>query len=180
MKFAFVVNVEGATPETYSMVYETKKNYSKVVGVDGMEAAKGYVTKLASEGYELINLCGDFDDEITAEMQALVGESLKIKHADYSPAQLEKLNELESFENYGIIIIDDDTETLYEGSIKNNACKAQVIFVRDLEQAKVAGKTLVNNGVSFIELCSWFDGEKMEAVVEAVEGKVPVGTCGQL
>ena len=49
-----------------------------------------------------------------------------------------------------------------------------------MRQAKAAGKRLIEKNVDFIELCSWFDKEKMEEIVEATENKVPVGTCGEL
>jgi hypothetical protein len=33
-------------------------------------------------------------------------------------------------------------------------------------------------GIQLIELCSWFDEEKTQAIEKAVEGKVIVGTSG--
>ena len=41
-----------------------------------------------------------------------------------------------------------------------------------------AAKELLDKGVYFIELCSWFDEEKTRAVIAAVDGKLPVGSCG--
>lgn len=40
MKFAFLANVEGVTPETYSTVFESAGNYNLVAGVDGIEAGR--------------------------------------------------------------------------------------------------------------------------------------------
>jgi len=64
--------------------------------------------------------------------------------------------------------------------LQSEACDAKVIFVNSIDMAKEAGKKLVDEGADFIELCSWFDKEKMEEIVEATENKVPVGTCGEL
>lgn len=180
MKFAFIANVAGITPETYSTVFETAGSYNLIAGVDGMDAAKEYVKKLAGEGYELINLCGDFDDEITAEMQEMVGDAVEIKHADYTVDEAIKLDHLESFKNYGIIIIDEDVDKYHEEVLRSEACDARIIFVEDLRQAKNAAKRLIEKKIDFIELCSWFDVLRLESIVEATENKVPVGTCGEL
>lgn len=180
MKFAFIANVAGATPETYSAVFESPGSYNLIAGVDGMDAAKEYIKKLAGEGFEMFNLCGDFDDEITAEIREMVGPEIEVSHADYSAAQMAKLEKLESFKEYGIIILDDDIEDPHHMAINNEECNAHIIFVKDLEQAEKAGKTLIEEKVDFIELCSWFDNDKMEAVVKATEDSVPVGTCAEL
>ena len=90
MKFAFVASIAGVSPETYSTVYETAGNYNLVAGVDGMSAAKEYIRKLAEDGFELINLCGDFDEEITEELRGIAGEAVEIQHADYSAEELAK------------------------------------------------------------------------------------------
>lgn len=180
MKFAFIANVAGASPETYSAAFETEEAYNLVAGVDGMDAAREYVKKLAEEGYELINLCGDFDDEITAQLREVAGADVEIQHADYSAEEMAKLEKLQSFKNYGIIIIDSTVDAPHQMKIESKECDANVVFVKDLEMAKAAGKELVEKGMDFIELCSWFDKPYMEEIVAATGGKIPVGTCGVL
>ena len=49
-----------------------------------------------------------------------------------------------------------------------------------MKQAKQAAIKLVEKRIDFIELCSWFDLLRMEAIVEATGNRVPVGTCGEL
>lgn len=180
MKFAFIANIAGATPETYSAAFETAEAYNLIVGVDGMDAAKVYVKQLAEDGYDLINLCGDFDEEITQELRAIAGEAVEIQHADYSANELAKLEKLESFKNYGIIIVDNTIDAPHEEKLEIESCDIRAIYVNSIEMACEAGKSLVDGGIDFIELCSWFDKEKMEAIVDATGNKVPVGTCGEL
>ena len=55
-----------------------------------------------------------------------------------------------------------------------------VIFVNDMAQAKKAAVKLVAMRVSYIELCSWFDQLKMEALDRATGSAVPIGTCGEV
>lgn len=180
LKFAFLINVAGATPETYSAVYENEESYSVIAGVDGMEAGKEYVKKLVSEGFTLFNLCGDFDDETTEQMRKDAGEGIDIDHAAYSIDELAKLNKLTSYKDYGIIIAMDGVEEPHEVTVQNDECVATAIFVKDMKQAKAAAKKLVKKRIKFIELCSWFDRLMMEEIVDAIDGAVPVGTCGDL
>ena len=38
LNFAFVINVSGAAPENYSVIYENDESRSIIAGVDGIEA----------------------------------------------------------------------------------------------------------------------------------------------
>ena len=180
LKFAYIINMPGQTPDTYSAVYENAESYNLVVGVDGVESAKDYVKGLAADGYTLFNLCGDFDDEITADIQAAAGADVKIRHADYMPAEMEKMGKLTDLSTYGIVVVMRGVETPQQLELKCDDCDTTAIFVKDLDQAKTATKKLADGGIAFIELCSWFDKERTDAVIEAVGGAVPVGTCGEL
>ena len=180
LKFAFIINVPGASPETYSAVYENAESHSTIAGVDGLEAGKEYAKKLAAEGVTIINLCGDFDDEITEQIKDEVGEGVKVRHADYAIDELAKLNQLQSMKYYGIIVQIAGVEDPHTLVLEDDECVATVVFVKDMEQAKAAAKDLVKRNNDFMELCSWFDRLKMEEIAVAIDGAVPVGTCGVL
>ena len=45
MKFAFIANIAGATPETYSAAFEAPEAYNLIAGVDGMDAARAFIEK---------------------------------------------------------------------------------------------------------------------------------------
>ena len=47
--------------------------------------------------------------------------------------------------------------------------------VRNVDEAASVARQLVDEGVELIELCGGFGGEGLGAVVNAVQGKVPVG-----
>ena len=180
MKFAFLANVEGVTPETYSTVFESAGNYNLVAGVDGIEAGKEYALKLAADGFDMIDLCGDFDDEVTAELQEKAGPDVKIRHADYTVDEMVKLDHLDSLRDYGVIIMEERVEKPHEVVLRSESCDMRINFVNDMKQAKQAAIKLVEKRIDFIELCSWFDLLRMEAIVEATGNRVPVGTCGEL
>ncbi|MDO4546109.1 MAG: DUF6506 family protein [Bacillota bacterium] len=180
LKFAFIINVPGESPETYSAVYENEESYSIIAGTGDMNMAKDYVKKLADDGFTLFNLCGDFDDEITEQMQEMAGDSVKIRHANYNLNELVKLDRLRTMRNYGVIIVMDGVEKPHEVVLRSKECDTRAIFVKDMPQARRAARRLVEKRVNFIELCSWFDTPRLEIVVKAIDGVVPIGTCGEL
>jgi hypothetical protein len=47
--------------------------------------------------------------------------------------------------------------------------------VRDIGEATVVARQLADDGVELIELCGGFGGAGLGAIVNAVQGKVPVG-----
>ena len=95
MKFAFILDVKGVTPESYSAVLETDGRYNLVAGVDGEEVAAEYIMKLAAEGFDEINLSGDFDDDfvetLAKEVREKISPSITIKNTVYLIDELIKL-----------------------------------------------------------------------------------------
>lgn len=180
LKFAFLINVPGQSPETYSAVYKNHKSYSIIAGADGMEAGKEYIKKLVARGFTLINLCGDFDDETVAYMREDAGEGVQIDNAKYSIDELAKLNKLQSFKDYGIIIQMEGVETPKKVNLECDECITTAVFVKDLKQAKEVAAKLARRRIGFIELCGWFDRLMMEEVVNYIDGAVPIGTCGDM
>ncbi|MCF0144283.1 MAG: hypothetical protein HUJ79_04120 [Firmicutes bacterium] len=178
LKFAFIVNQPGQSPETYSGTYENAESFNLVAATGDMEYAKSYVKKLADEGYSLFNFCGDFDDDFVAEVSAAVGADVKVRAAKYTPENAEKVEALEVFNRYGIVIVMRGVEEPADVVLECDDLYTHAIFVKDQEQANAAAQKLVADGVQDIELCSWFDTEKTDAVVAAIDGACAVGSCG--
>ncbi len=53
--------------------------------------------------------------------------------------------------------------------------KTTVCCVQDIEMACESAKQLVADGVQLIELCGAFKGDMPDQVINAIDGKVPVG-----
>lgn len=179
-KYAFIENVAGASPETYSIVNENSESYSIVAGTSSFEMTEEMVKKLDKEGYDLIDLCGDFDDEAVEKLLSVTSSGMRILHAGYLPDELKKIEALESLKEYGIVIVMRGVEETRAYTLQNDECNTYVRFVKDLEAAKVAAKELVDQGVYFLELCSYFNKERTLEIIDAIGGKVPVGSCGDL
>jgi hypothetical protein len=179
-KYALIMNVPGESPETYSALYNKDGNHELYVGTGNMEMATDLMKKLAKEGFDHINLCGDFDDGITNKFIEIGQGKIKISHASYFPEQLEKLNSLPSLKEYGFISLVGNVKNIVTLELKSEECNTHIMLVNNLEMACQAAIDLMEKGIAFIELCTWFDEEKTRAIIEYISGKVPVGSCGIL
>ena len=177
-RFAFLINVPGANAENYSVACENDESYNLVEGVDGVEAGAARVPELVKKGIDNFNLCGDFDDELTEKIRKEAGEGISVKNAVYTEEEMTKMEALESMYGYGMIIKADGVEDTVWKAVKNDECATTVAFVKDLDGAKNAARKLVEDGMDFIEMCSWFDKDMTADVIKAIDGAVPVGSCG--
>ena len=175
MKFAFILNTDGGHPDTYKAVLQAE-DFNAVYGVTGVEEGMEFAKKLVTEeGYDCVNFCGDFTAEQAAEIRAY---NVISREAVYLPEELEKVEKLEDLSEYGLIITEYGVKETTAFNIIDPACNTYIRFVPDIDSACEAAKELVETGVALIELCGLFDMEKTKAVIEAIDGKVPVGSCG--
>lgn len=175
MKFAFILNFEGLHHDKYNVLCDKGNNYNMVYGVNDMDETESLVKQLAADGYELINLCSAYD----ADMTAKVAEAgIRTCAADYMDSEAVKLDKVEDFSEYGVILIDAGLAETAGYELKDPAANTHIRFIKDIDGACEAAKELVAEGVTFIELCSWFDADKTNAVISAIDCQVPVGSCG--
>jgi len=179
IKYAFLMNMPGETPETCYGEYNNQESHTRIVGLE-KEAAGEYIKILAEEGFKMVDLCGDFNRDDVERLTAAAEGKIKICAAAFLPEEGEKLEKLESLFEYGIIVNMKGVKDTEWIEIINRQGNTTIAFVSGLESAMEAAKELVKKGVSFMELCSWFDREKCEKIIEAIGGGVPVGTCGEL
>ena len=177
IRYALMINVPGESPATYSKVYETQENYDLYVGTGDMDMATELMKQLSEEGFEMVNLCGDFDDEIVQRFIKIGQGKIKVSAARYSPQELLKLEELTSLKEYGFISFMPSIEQIECLDLFSNECNTHVFLVRDLEMACEAAAKLIEMGADAIELCGWFDSLKTQAIIDAIHCKVPVGSC---
>ncbi|MBQ9060259.1 MAG: hypothetical protein IJ128_03865 [Firmicutes bacterium] len=177
-KFAYLINMPGYTPETYGDVYENEESYSIIAGVDGAEGAKAFVRKLEKDGYDLINLCSDFDEQASEEIRRSMGVPVEVQNAKYFPEEFKKLEALTDPVNYGVIIQMDGVEESVRISLDSPDCNTRAIFVKDMDRAKEAIRILVDEGIHFVELCGWFEADMTREMIAAAGGSIPVGSCG--
>lgn len=180
IKYAYVENVPDLSVENYTDSFDDGEYLNHVAGLDGIDACMDYVKQLIREGYTLINLCGDFGSEQAAELLRDAPEGTEVKYAAYLPEEQAKLEALEQYVEYGMIILGNVEEPVRR-ELAAPEMNTHIFYVKDLEQATEVAQQLAEEGVDGIELCGWFDLEKTRkiiAAVESVDKSIPVGSNG--
>lgn len=179
MKYAFIMNSGTLDPENYSTLYEDRKNQYYFAAVHGMDMTRELAKKLAGEGYDFIDLCGDFDGEKTEDIRKAAEGKVQVNYAKYSEEELAKFNALPAIDRYGIIVLGFDmTGDPVWLTLESEEYNTWVALVADEDTAALEAKKMVEHGIHFIELCGYFTAQKAEKLMEAIEHKVPVGYCG--
>ncbi len=181
LKCAFIMIFKDVTPKTYAAVYKNQQCYCLMAGVSHQQMGIKYVRKLVEHEYTVINLSGEFDDDVAQMLQNEAGEGVKIRKAGYSIDEIIKKHwQLDRCRRYGIILKLPGVEKAQEFLLHSKACDTRVIVVKDMRQARNAARRLVQKKVQLIELSTWFDRLRMYSVLEAIDDAVPMGTCGDL
>ena len=177
-KFAMIIHVPNETSDTYSKVYLNHGAHELYVGVSDNEMALELSKKLFSEGYNHLNLCGYFDDEILNEMRELSGPLVKIQGAKYLESEVKKLSLIPSFKEYGFIsYVDSVTGPEYLEILSENG-NTYVAFVNSLEMAIEEVKRFEEKGVFLVDLCGWFNLDRTKQVIAFADVAIPIGSCG--
>ncbi len=182
-KYAFILKAEGAKPDTCSLTYRNDESLCIIAAAGKVQATEEYVKGLSGQGFYTIDLSGEFSDPELELISRAAGEKVSIRKALYDLNGLVRLDRLEaSFlpKTQGIIIRAGGVEKAWEGVIRRRSGDVRVMIVRDIPQAKRAAVRMLEKRVCLIELSRWFDNLRLDAVVRAVDGAVPVGTCGKL
>ena len=179
-KYAFLENVPGLSVDGYADSFDDGEWLSLVAGLDGVDRVLEYAKKLIAEGYSLINLCGDFNEEHVAELMADAPEGTEVHYAAYLPDELRKLEALDQYIEYGQIIFGGVEEPVHL-ELQAPEMNTHTVFIKNLEQAIQEAERFAKSGVDGIELCSSFDLDMTRSViaaVEAIDPKIPVGSNG--
>lgn len=179
MKYAFIMNSRTLNPESYSVVYEDAGDQYFFSGVHGMKMTRELAKKLADDGYELIDLCGNFNEEKTEEIRKVTEEKVKVNYAKYTEEELAKLDALDSMGKFGIIVLGFDlSKDVVKLELTSDEFNTYITIVAKEEMAALEAQRMVAEGINFIELCGYFNAEKAAIVAEAIGHRVPLGYCG--
>ena len=179
MKYAFIMNSASLNPESYSVTYYNEGNQYYFTAVHGMKMTRELAKKLADDGYELMDLCGDFNEEKTEAVKEAAEGKIRVNYAKYSEEDTAKFDALESTSKYGVIVLGFDlTEDLVRLELTSEEYNTYISIAAQEETAALEAKKMVAEGINFIELCGYFDSEKAEKIAEAIGHQVPIGYCG--
>jgi len=180
MKYAFIMNSGTLNPESYSVVYEDVENQYFFTGVHGMKMTRELAKKLADDGYELIDLCGDYNEEKADEIRKVSEGKVKVNYAKYTEEEQAKVDALDSMGKFGIIVLGFDlSKDLVKLELTSDEYNTYIAIVAKEEMAAIEAQRMVAEGINFIELCGYFNPEKAAVVAGAIGHKVPLGYCGE-
>ena len=179
MKYAFIMNSGTLNPETYSTTYENEGSTYYFTAVHGMKMTREVAKKLADEGYDMIDLCGDYNEEKTEEVRKVTEGKIKVNFAKYSDEDTKKFDMLESTSKYGIIVQNfAKGEGLFRLELESEEFNTYIAIAGSEEIAAKAAFIMVEEGINFIELCGYFDEAKAAVIGKAINHEVPIGYCG--
>ena len=178
LKAAFIANSESQNPQTYSLRYENPDFQLEMVAVSGMDMTKETILGFAREGFDLVDLCGDFTQEMAETLRQDTGNQIRISAAVYSEEEAKKLEALTTMQNYGIILMGRGigSEPVWLEK-ENQEFNTRIAIVGSDAMAAEAAREMAESGIDFIELCGYFDQEKAAALSQAAGGAIPVGYC---
>lgn len=179
-KYAFIENVPDLSVDAYSDCFDDGEWMNLIAGFNGMDKVMEYAKELIADGYSLIDLCGDFNEEYTRELMKDAPEGVEVHYAAYLPEEVRKLEALEEYKEYGQIIFGGVEEPV-RLELQSPEMNTHTVFVKDLQQALQEAENFAKAGVDGIELCSGFDMDMTKAIiaaVEAIDPTIPVGSNG--
>jgi hypothetical protein len=179
MKYAFIMNSATLNPESYSALYEEEGNQYYFAATHGMQMTRELAKRLADDGYELIDLCGDFDEDKAEEIRKASEGKIRVNYAKYTEEEMAKYNALTANNRYGIIVLGFDlSKDLVNLELESGEYNTYVAIAATEETAAQEAKRMVAEGIHFIELCGYFNSERAAAIAKAIDHKVPLGYCG--
>ena len=179
-KYAFLENVPDLSVDAYCDSFDDGEWLSLVAGLNGVDHVLEYAKELIADGYSLINLCGDFNEDHIAELMKDAPEGVEVHYAAYLPEELRKLEALEEYKEYGQIIFGGVEDPVHL-ELQSPEMNTHTVFIKDLQQALQEAERFAKTGVDGIELCSSFDLDMTKSIiaaVEAIDPTIPVGSNG--
>lgn len=178
MKYAFIYDADIPSGDDFYCMVGKGDEINLVAGVSPVEAAIPLAKRLAEEGYEAMGFCGAFDDEMIGAIREAVGGEVALSSMKYLPEQLELLNGMNSYREYGVLIQADGLTDNARFLLANQSCNAKVCFVPNWERAKKAVLELFEEGIYFIECCGWFKEPMVREFIDMTCNTIPIGSIG--
>lgn len=177
--FGLILNGPGLDPAVYHGIIDSADFSAEVYGVSGEEDTRKAAEALASRGAAFINLCGDYNGDQAATLARHLKGAVKVSHVKYSPQEARKLEQLADFSEYGFIVHGEGFHPRSHSlRLEAPGCNTRLVGAETMEEAEEAARRMVKDGIHFIELCGAFTGAMTARIIEAVEGRVPVGSAG--
>lgn len=178
MKKAIIFEAGGADPARDRF---ERKDLTIVV-VDHSDLLPEVATSLAREGAELIELCGGVSPRWRPLVSAAVGPEVRVSSVTFGIESLVPAASFNQAYNAGkppraaFIFIEEGADPARDRFDKAFPPRdTTFVPVPDEAAAVAVARTLIAEGVGLIELYGGFTSQGAAAVIDAVEGRAPVG-----
>lgn len=172
------LNPEAATP----LVRESRSGRQAIVGLTHVEDLPSAAKKLADQGYRLIELCGGISPAWRSKVATAVGDKALVSSATFG---IESLLSAASYnanflagrpQREAFIIVGADADPARDRITRlSEGQNTTFVYVPDDATGARVAAELCEEGVALIELYGGFTTEGIAAVIEAVDGRAPVG-----
>lgn len=176
MKYAFIFDADLPSGDDFFCQVGFGQEICLVAGVSPVEAAIPLAKELTAKGFDTMGFCGAFDDDMIALIQEAVGPDVALRQMNFLPEQLDLFSEMDSFQEYGVLIQADGLTSNARFLLKNDCCNAKICFTPDWAHAKEAVKELYEEGIYFIECCGWFKEPMIREMLTMTCGTIPIGS----
>lgn len=92
--FGFIYTAAGADPDQHTLIVDTGQSRTVLVGLSRPEQAIPVAEQMASDGVQLIELCGGFGPVWTSRVIEAVGDRLPVGSVGYGPESVDQLQAL--------------------------------------------------------------------------------------
>lgn len=179
---AIVYEGYGAKPNETKFVRDSESGRLTIVAIGGLSEIISTAIALADEGAELIELCGYISPVWRAKVQEAVGHRTKVSSVTFGYESLVLAAAYsQSFQEgnplpEAFIILERGSNSVQDRFEKSyHPQHTTFIPVPDETMAASIAVELVNEGFGLIELYGGFTTAGAAKVIEAVDGRVPVG-----
>ncbi|HOU32225.1 MAG TPA: DUF6506 family protein [Synergistaceae bacterium] len=154
--------------------FATPEFTMEIRGVASPEEGETAARELRDGGVQILDLCGGFDDELTARIVAAVEGKIAVgarRPAAGSPPPPDAPR------RYGFIfkgpgMVPEHCQETFEAP----GYFLEVRGVSSVEEGEIAAREMGDRGVTILGLCGGFNDELTARIMAAVGGKVAVGT----
>lgn len=79
---------------------------------------------------------------------------------------------------YAFLMIGEGYTPAQQATLNSSSFSTTIICVENIEMACNEAKRLIDKDIQLIELCGAFKGSMIDDIINAVNGKIPVGNMG--
>ena len=170
MKYGFILNSDGCTPDNFRGRFSSDDFEAYVIGTENQEMACAAAKHLLEDiGVDVIDLCADFIPERRDEIRDAVDHRGDICSAKFLKSQADKIEGVD-WDQFGFIVKGKGLNHKdHVVRLDASGFHLTMVGVSSLEEVYEAISDLIVNGITVVELSRFFGEEETGRIIEFVE-----------